>query len=66
MKEDVPNSSVDDVCSMIDELTAFCVLGCNFHEFFEDWIVSVVVIFELVVVTLDRLGYPFDLHEPIN
>lgn len=50
IKMELPNPSIDKMCSVVDYLLASAVLHCDFHELFEDRIVAVVPISQLVEI----------------
>jgi hypothetical protein len=54
----LPNTAIDEVSSMVDNLLASAVFHCDFHKLLEDRIVAVVPIPVFVEVRLD-VGWHF-------
>lgn len=61
----VPDSAVDEVGTVVDELSSLGVLHTDLHELLQGRVVSVVPVLELIEVGLDGAGHSFYRHEEV-
>lgn len=65
MRKVVPDSAVDEVGTVVDELSSLGVLHTDLHELLQGGVVSVVPVLELIEVGLDGAGHSFYRHEEV-
>ena len=58
MSADLPDTTINEVSSVVDDLFASAVLHSDFHKLLEDRIVTMVIVLEFVHVWLD-VGWNF-------
>jgi len=58
MSADLPDTTINEVRSVVDDLFASAVLHSDFHKLLEDRIVTMVIVLEFVHVWLD-VGWNF-------
>ena len=61
---EVPDTAVNEVCTVVYDLLSAGVLHTDLHEFLVGGVVTVVPVLQLVEVGLDVSGYPLG-HQSI-
>lgn len=64
--EGVPNSAIDEVGTVIDELFSLCILHTDLHKLLEGRVIAVVPVLEFVEVRLDGPRDSLDGHSMLD